>query len=187
LRINEEACLYRALPPNTAIEKLGLVAALESPPIDQNSIKALPPDEPIPLDELGLRNPGRFACLFDTLTWRPRDGAKVDDSQLEFLNIGGETMAIALQALPSEQPGERRYRLSSADADRPSFARVRYADGGLSAPAIVLIRDALRSAVRDAHTKRVDAALATLDGETDVGLWLLETLNELAEGDTSFW
>jgi hypothetical protein len=62
---------------------------------------------------------------------------------------------------------------------------MRYSDGGLSAPAVILVQDALRAAVRDARTKRVDAALAMLDGETDVGLWLLETLNELEAAETA--
>ncbi|MEO5322928.1 hypothetical protein PV773_06360 [Mesorhizobium sp. CC13] len=183
--INEEACLYRALPPNAVIEKLGLAAALEAPPIDRTAIASIPPDEPIPLNDLSARNPGRFSCLFDTLTWRPPEGANVDDSQLEFLNVGGEIVAVTLHPLPSTETSERRYRLAVADSDRPSFARLRYTDGNLSAPAVILIRDALRAAVRDPRTKRVDAALAMLDGETDVSLWLLETLSELEAADTA--
>lgn len=183
--VNEEACLYRALPPNAAVEKLGLAAALEAPPIDKTAIAAMPPNEPIPLNDLALRNPGRFSCLFDTLTWRPPDGAKVNDSQLEFLNVGGEIVAITLHVLPSTETNERRYRLALVDSDRPSFGRLRYPDGNLSAPAVILIRDALRAAVRDARTKRVDAALAMLDGETDVGLWLLETLSELEAAEAA--
>lgn len=183
--LNEEACLYRALPRNSAIERLGLEAALQSPPLDRNSLPVLLPDEPIPLATLGQKNPGRFACLFDTLLWRPPHGIEADDAQIEFLNVGGEVIAVSLQSLPPTEVNERRYRLSCADADRPSFARIRYSDGSLSAPAIILLRDALRAAVRDARTRRVDSALALLDGETDVGLWLLETLNELEAAETS--
>ncbi|MGY3622094.1 hypothetical protein [Bradyrhizobium sp. USDA 10063] len=72
--INEEACLYRALPPNAspnaAIERLGLVAALQSPPIDKTAIVAIPPDEPIPLNDLALRNPGRFGFVATLLVKR---------------------------------------------------------------------------------------------------------------------
>jgi hypothetical protein len=183
--INEEACLYRALPRNAAIDKLGLLAALHSPPIDRATVARPLPEEPIPLNDLALRHPGRFGCLFDTLTWRPPEWAKIDDSHLEFLNLGGEIMAVTLHPLAPLEAGERRYRLVCANSERPSFARLRYGDASLSAPAIILILDALRAAVRDARTKRIDAALAMLDGETDVGLWLLEALNELEAAETT--
>jgi hypothetical protein len=42
----------------------------------------------------------------------------------------------------------------------------------------------LRDAVRDARNRRIDAALEQLEGETDLGLWLLETLNELEAAET---
>jgi hypothetical protein len=45
---NEEACLYRALPRDAAIERLGLLSALQSPPLDRNALPALPAEEPIP-------------------------------------------------------------------------------------------------------------------------------------------
>jgi hypothetical protein len=183
--LNGEACLYRALPPNAAIDKLGLAGPLQSPPIDRATIVAPLPEEPIPLKDLALRHPGRFSCLFDTLTWRPPEGANVDDRQLEFLDVGGEIMAVTLRPVAPLEAGERRYRMVCANSERPSFARLRYADTSLSAPAIILIRDALRAAVRDARTKRINAALAMLDGETDVGLWLLEALNELEAAETA--
>ena len=93
-------------------------------------------------------------------------------------------MPLSLQPLPSERLDERHYRLSSAD-ERPSFARVRYLDGSQSAPGVILIRDLLRAAVRDARTRRIDVALAALDGETEIGLWLLETVSELEEAETA--
>lgn len=182
---NEEASLYRRLPPNAAIEALGLAAALESPPLDKATMVVVPPDDPIPLGDLALRNPGQFSCLFDTLSWRPPSGVEVESCQLEFIDVRGDVMDVPIHPLTSDKTDERRYRISVANADRPSFARLRYADGRVSAPAVILIRDALRAAVRDARTKRVDAAIAMLDGETDVGLWLLETLNELQAAETA--
>ncbi|WP_439573837.1 hypothetical protein [Phreatobacter sp.] len=175
---NEEACLYRALPPNAAIENLGIAGYLDSAPLDPSTIPYQPLDDPIPLRDLELRYPGRFICLFDTLTWLPPPSV-ADASQLEFLSVDGELMAITLQALPSATAGERRYRMSRSEGARPSFARLRYPGGGLSAPGIILVQDELRAAVRDARTRRVDAAIEKLDGETDVGLWLLETINDL--------
>jgi hypothetical protein len=55
------------------------------------------------------------------------------------------------------------------DKERPAFARVRRRDGTLSAPAIVLLLDELRDAVRDARNRRIEAALEQLDSETDLG------------------
>jgi hypothetical protein len=175
---NEEACLYRALPPNAAVENLGIAGYLDSAPLDPSTMPDQPLDDPLPLHDLELRYPGRFTCLFDTLTWMP-PASGADASQLEFLSVDGEVISINLQALPSAAAGERRYRMSRAEGARPSFARVRYASGGLSAPGIILVQDELRAAVRDARTRRVDAAIEKLDGETDVGLWLLETINDL--------
>jgi hypothetical protein len=181
---NEEACLYRALPRDAAIERLGLLSALQSPPLDRNALPALPAEEPIPLDELARKFPGRFSCLFDTLTWHLPNSVNVEFDRLELLGPDGQILSLGLQALPSERLNEKRYRLSNPD-ERPSFARVRYMDGSLSAPGVILIRDMLRAAVRDARTKRIDVAIAALDGEADIGLWLLETVNELEAAETS--
>ncbi len=181
---NEEACLYRALPRNGAIERLGLVPTLESPPLDRDALPALTAEEPIPLAELASKYPGRFSCLFDTLTWHLPKKDNLSEAGLELLGVDGRILPLSLQALTSETSSEQRYRLPSSD-NRPYFARVRYADGSVSAPGVILVRDALRSAVRDARTKRIDVALAALDGETDIGLWLLETLGELEAAEAA--
>jgi hypothetical protein len=182
--VNEEACLYRALPRDAAVERLGLSSALQSPPLDASALPALAAEEPIPLADLAGKFPGHFSCLFDTLTWRLPQSVNSEGDRLELLGSAGQVLSLSLQALPSERLDERRYRLSSAD-ERPSFARVRYLDGSQSAPGVVLIRDLLRAAVRDARTKRIDVALAALDGETEIGLWLLETLSELEAAETA--
>jgi hypothetical protein len=171
--VNEEACLYRALPRNTAVEMLDLSSALQSPPLDGSELPALPPEEPIPLADLAGKFPGRFECLFDTLTWHLPKSISAQFERLELLGAEGQILSLGLQALPSERSDERHYRLSSAD-ERPHFARVRYADGSQSAPGVILVQDVLRAAVRDARSKRIDVALAALDGATEIGLWLLE-------------
>ncbi len=170
---NEEASLYRALPRDAAVERLGLTSVLQSPPLDAGALPAPAAEDPIPLADLAGKFPGRFSCLFDTLTWRLPQSVKSEGDGLELLGAEGQILSVSLQALPSERLDERCYRLSSAD-ERPSFARVRYLDGSPSAPGVILVRDLLRAAVRDAHTKRMDVALAALDGETEIGLWLLE-------------
>jgi hypothetical protein len=182
--LNEEASLYRALPRDAAVESLGLTSVLQSPPLDAGVLPALATTEPIPLADLAARFPGRFSCLFDTLIWRVPPGVDAGGGRLELLGTEGQALPLSLDALPSERPDERRFRLRGAD-ERPSFARVQYPDGGASAPAVILVQDLLRGAVRDAHNKRMDVALAALDGETEIGLWLLETVNDLEEAETA--
>jgi hypothetical protein len=58
-------------------------------------------------------------------------------------------------------------------------------DGSQSAPGVILVQDVLRAAVRDARSKRIDVALAALDGATEIGLWLLETVGELEAAETA--
>ena len=132
--LNEEACLYRALPRDAAVERLGLTYALQSPPLDAGALPALAAEEPIPLADLAGKFPGRFSCLFDTLTWLLPPGLDAGGDRLELLGAEGQISSLSLQALPSERLDERHYRLSGAD-ERPSFARVRYPDGSASAPA----------------------------------------------------
>jgi hypothetical protein len=69
--------------------------------------------------------------------------------------------------------------------ERPAFARIRRYDGTVSTPAIVVLLDELRDAVRDARNRRIDEALGQLDKETDLGLWLLETLNDLETAEAA--
>ena len=68
---NAEACLYRALPPGAAVERLGLSDVLKSKPIRVQDFKSAAPPEEIPLDEVAGRSPGHFTCIFETLILSP--------------------------------------------------------------------------------------------------------------------
>src|SRR5271156_2240201 len=120
------------------------------------------------------RFPGQLSCLFETLTWSPPSGADATSDCIELLGKDGAFLSAGLRRLPDSGDGNLRFHLLGKE--RPSFARVKRRDGTLSAPAIVVLLDELRDAVRDARNRRIDAALEQLDGETDLGLWLLETL-----------
>ena len=69
---NDEACLYRKLPPDTVLESLDLNSSLT----DENllSIDELPDQqlsESMPLEELERSNIGEFWCSYNKLVWRP--------------------------------------------------------------------------------------------------------------------
>lgn len=69
---NEEVCLYRRLPARTVEGVLGLDAVLAPErQIDPASLPDFRIDEELPLEELSAKNPGKFECRADTLTWRP--------------------------------------------------------------------------------------------------------------------
>jgi hypothetical protein len=174
---NAEACLYRALAAGAAIEQLGLSEVLKSKPIRLEDFKTAEPPEDIPLDEVAGRSPGRFACIFETLIWSPPATTDIARDRIELLGRDGGPLSTGLRRLPESGDGSMRFMLLGKE--RPAFARVRHDDGTLSAPAIVVLLDELRDAVRDARNRRIDEALGQLDRETDFGLWLLETLNEL--------
>lgn len=77
-----------------------------------------------------------------------------------------------------------RFRIEGL-RERPAFARVHYSGGNQSALAVVIVLDLLRDEIRDPRTKRLEIALEELDGDTEVGLWLLETLNTIEASETS--
>jgi hypothetical protein len=173
---NEEACLYRALPPGAAIEALGLADALEGARLERSKVPDLSVREELPLEEISGRYPGRFECAFDTLSWWPPPNVP-EESSIELFGPDGETIGTAKDRLPARDDGAVRYGLPPNA--QPAFARIRYRDGKVSARAIVLVLEALRDEVKDARNKRLDKAVAELDGDTEVGLWLLESLNEI--------
>jgi hypothetical protein len=173
---NEEACLYRALPAGAAIEALALAEALESEKLDRREVPELAAREELPLEEIAGRYPGRFECVFDTLSWWPPPNVP-ERCSVELSGLDGETAAIMQDRLPARDDGAVRYALTANP--QPAFARIIYSDGSASARAIVVVLDALRDEVKDARSKRLDKAVAGLDGDTEVGLWLLESLNEI--------
>jgi hypothetical protein len=180
---NAEACLYRGLPGGLAVEALGLSDALECKPIPHSEFRSAEPEGSLPLAELDRRFPGYFTCRFDTLIWSPPAGADPELDRIELLNRDATPLASAIQRIDGGNDGTIRFRLTGKEP--PTFARVRRSDGSLSALGIVSVLDELRDAVKDARTRRIDAALSQLDGGTELGLWLLETLDELMAAEAA--
>jgi hypothetical protein len=99
----------------------------------------------------------KFTLLVTTLTWSPPAGADFAKDRIELLGGDGDLLSTGLRRLPDSGDGTARFQL--LDRDRPAFARVGRRDDTLSVPAIVVLLDELRDAVRDASNRRIDAAL----------------------------
>jgi len=172
---NAEACLYRRLAPGAAIDTLRLTELVEhAPALDPHALPAYVRAELLPLAETHLRCPGRFECQRDVLYWRP-SGSR--DGQVELLDTMGDRLAANLVPVGASRD-LLTFKLSGLSA-RPAFARLRIADGTVSAPAVVSAVDVLREAVREPRSRQIELAAQQLGEETEEGLWLLEMLDDL--------
>ncbi|MBR1214603.1 hypothetical protein [Bradyrhizobium sp. JYMT SZCCT0180] len=174
---NDEACLYRRLPPQASIKTLKIEdLIISSAEIDRSQIKPLEFEDDLKLSELRQRNPGRFECVYDMLIWWPPANVD-DDSTIELLDADGNLVQSTLTLVHTE-PAERRFRLTSMN-ERPALARLRYPDGKLSNPSIVALTDALKQTAKEARGKKAEGAASLLAEETNEGFWLLEALDVL--------
>jgi len=179
---NEEVCLYRRFPAGGILDALGLSAWLT----DEQRIDPDALDEPVladdlALDELATRTPGQFECRIDVLSWYPPRSTDPDRCEIALLDQQGHPIACTLSPLPDDGQA-RRFQVSKTD-ERPSFARVTFADGALSVPAIVILVDHLRAVIRETQSRKVENALRDLDTETEARLSLLEVLDVLEKLD----
>src|SRR5437660_838626 len=175
--INEEACLYRRLPPHFSILVLSIEKLLTNErEVDRSTLEPPKLDDDINLSSLSRRDPGRFECVYDTLIWWPGQNT-ADDSVIELLDAERNELP-GLLAPVHWQPPARRFRLPVLK-DRPALARLRYADGTKSTPAIVTLADALKQSARESRNKKVEGVASLLADETNEGFWLLEALDVL--------
>jgi hypothetical protein len=178
---NEEACIYRALPRGAAIDALNLRAALDAPVLSYIGVIQVAREDELPLAEMAALHPGRFECQYDTLTWWPASTTK--DGTIELLSADGNLLPVTPRLIETREDC-RRFRIERL-RERPAFARLRCVDGTESTLEIVMVIDLLRDEIRDPRTKRLEIAIEELDGETEVGLWLLETLNTIEAAELS--
>jgi hypothetical protein len=181
---NVEACLYRRLAPCTIVETLNLAETLASATVTAADLPAFAGEEAPPLDEAGARFPGRFEGLYDTLFWRPPASLPGDFDRIELLGMNGEALPSTLSPLAGGLGTSRRYQMGGLQ-ERPCFARLRFADGGASALAVVGLIDALRDIIRETRGKRAESAALQLADETEEGLWLLEIIDSLEAAETA--
>jgi hypothetical protein len=175
---NEEACLYRRLPPGSMADALGLVAILTNErQLDPATLPDLDLDEELPLDALAARNPGKFECWVDTLTWHPSDAFDSVECAITLLDQHGKPISCRLSPLASSGDA-LRFQIGETQ-ERPAFAWVQHKDGRESAPSIVTLVDRLRAVVRERSSRQADNALRQLDDETEASLMLLDVLGVL--------
>lgn len=176
---NEEACLYRRVPRGDISNKLELEKIIsEALTIDPADLPKFSADKPLQFDDLSKRNPGSFECLFDTLIWYPPPTVKLPGVDVELLKVNGVALPCTMKQLPNSTEAKIRFQLVGAQ-ERPAFARLKFADGSLSVPAIISLFEALRGEIREIRGKGVERVIAQLENETEEGLWLLEALDEL--------
>lgn len=180
---NAEACVYRRVPPGTALQALGLAAALsDGQRINVLDMPSASEREEIPLADLASRSPGSFRSRADLLTWRPAAGIR---------NPEGYTVTL-VDGAGADLPDVPEYLRTDADevkhrtvgmARSAAFARVRSPDGAASGLAIITQVDALAEEVRDVRSRRDQALLEQFDlgGDTEVTVDLLRIIDELEE------
>ena len=180
---NEEACLYRRLPPGSIVASLKLdailVAAAELSP-DKMVFSASGDD--LPFDKLTAMNAGRFECVGDTLIWRPA-AFSAADSTIELLDARGGPLAAGLSPLPGSG-ALVRFQITGIQ-DPPRFARARRRDGALSAPSIITVVDRLRVNIREPSSKRSEAVLTELQDETEARVLLYDAIDVLEASEKS--
>lgn len=93
-------------------------------------------------------------------------------------------LPAVLSRIADKSESFRRFQITGL-SKRPSFARLRFGDGSLSAPSVITLVDALRESVREARGRRAESAAAQLADETEEGLWLLEVLNDLEAAEAA--
>ncbi|WP_157934331.1 hypothetical protein [Microvirga ossetica] len=178
---NAEACIYRMLPRDRAIEALGLSECLEAMPIDPAEIDRREPSPPIPLDEIAARKAGSFELDGDMITWSLPDGTSGSGS-LRLLDASGSEIETVAFQITGESVPRRSFRLTFEKPEHISFAVVEQ-DGFVSNPAHVAHRSLLRRRRREVATGSVAKAIAAFDAGEDLDLWMHDAFDKLARAD----
>jgi len=180
--INEEACLYRRLPPQAAIAALGIEKLLSGEhAIERSALPSPRIEDDLDLPGLSRLSPGPFECDHDTLTWWPPQRPDAASAAIELMDADGAPFPATLMPLHGETPS-LRFRLVGTK-DRPALARLKYPDGTFSAPAIVTIADALKQTAKEGRSRKADDALALLADETTEDIALLELIDLIAAAE----
>lgn len=178
--INEEVCLYRALPAGSVLAHLHVEGLLsQDNSIDPSLLEAPPFEDDIPLVDLANQSPGQFEIRVDTLIWYPPAALDPKTCTIELLDQTGGKLEARLTPLASSTANAQRFQLAGLLQEAPAFARLTYADGSRSAIAIVTLIDKLRNVIRESRSRQSENFQQQLDLETDAHLRLLDILDVL--------
>jgi len=178
---NEEICLYRRFPPDSLLNvlQLGEVFA-DDRIIKLDDLKDPEDADDLPLADLGKINPGQFELRGDLLLWYVGTIRFADDCTVTLLNAHATEMACKFIKLDSIADGVVRFQIAEAE-QRPSFARVKFADGRASSPAIITVIGELKKEIREKKNTRIQNRLDDLEFERNVSLALLGLLDDLLD------
>jgi hypothetical protein len=168
---NEEACLYRKMPPGAALETLALDKALDAKPTPLSRIAPYRPTPAIPLEELAQKQPGHFRLQRKELTWIPVPSFDRPDAVVELLDARGENLNTTLT--PAAAAAGRAFQIEATQS--PAFARVRVGER-VSSIAIVHAQESILEQLKVGKTKKIQEALDALDTDATEGVWLLDAL-----------
>lgn len=174
---NDEASLYRRLPPGSVVRALGLAQLLDRENrIDPDDLPTQRYEDDVPLDQLATHYPGTFSLRGDTLIWQPSANVDPADCRIELMSSSGQVLGTEPRRLESSSPQSIRFLIEVAE-EVPAFARV--VGPKNFPPSIIAHIEALQVAIRETHSRKTENALAQLDGETEASLALLEVLDVL--------
>ena len=177
--LNEETCLYRRVPAGAICRELKLDQVIEEEAfLNPADIPELATNKDLPFDDLSSRCAGTFECLFETIIWRPSAAFMSRKVDIDLLTASETALPCSFARLARSTESEVHFAVSGL-RERPAFARVKLADGSVSALSVVALVDELRAELREARGKAAERAVAQLEEETEEGLWLLEVLDDL--------
>ncbi|MGW9333493.1 hypothetical protein [Bosea sp. NPDC055594] len=181
--MNAEACIYRMLPRERAVQVLNLAKCLEEPPIDLSTAKQRKPTPPIPLAEIEARQPGTFELDGYTLLWARPDGIGGTGAVL-LLDMRGSQIGSVAFEMSGEAVHRRSFRLNIEEPERVSFAIVEQ-NGVLSNRAHVAHASRLRKQRREMATGAVAKAINAFNLGDDFESWMHGAFEELLRADYS--
>lgn len=168
---NEEACMYRKMPPGGALEALALDKSLDAKPAPVSRIAPYRPTPAIPLEELAQKQPGQFRLQGKELTWMPMPPFDRPEAAVELLDARLEKLDAALTRVASGSG--HVFRIEATQS--PAFARVRLGER-VSGIAVVHAQESILEQLKVGKTKKIQDALDALGTEASEGVWLLEAL-----------
>jgi hypothetical protein len=178
---NAEACIYRMLPRDRAIEVLELGPWVEGEPLDLEDIEPREASRPIPLRDITSRRPGSFELEEDILTWSPPEGL-VGSGSIHLLDASASEIDVVPFDDPSEAGPRRVFHVPTKKPEQISFAVVAQ-DDFVSNTAHVTHRALLRRRRREVASGSIAKAIAAFDASADFDLWMHQAFDELARAD----
>ena len=179
--LNTEACVYRRVPPGTALGALNLTASLaEDRRVNVSDLPPFHAGDDISLEALAERSPGAFLLQGDRLTWRPPSGLGKPERFVVIL-VDRSGVDLGLDVEQHRRDGNGMHYLVHGTDSNPTFARVTSPEGVDSALAIITRLDQLKEEVREVGSRRTEALRdrLALGGDTEATLELLQIINEL--------